>query len=170
MVTLEAPGSGRKGTNGTQAAIGALVPRHMRKAFRQFGFTRSEIVEKWPEIVGTMFATQCAPVQLRFAAGKRRDGTLEVLIEGAVAPHFSHVQDQVIERINRFFGYAAVARIRLRHGQLPPRKTALLSRPQPVLDDSARAQLDLLLRPVQDRDLQAALDALGTAILGRAGG
>lgn len=97
-------------------AMGELLPGLGLATFRRFGFVQNAIVTRWAEIVGPQFARHSLPEGLRFPAGRRRGGTLGVLIDGAFAPSFQHAGPAIIERINRFFGYGAVDRLALRHG------------------------------------------------------
>lgn len=93
-----------------------LVPLVGRKAFRRFGFVDSAVVARWPEIVGPDYARHSTPESLSFPHGKRSGGTLHISVSGAHALMLQHVAPQIIERINRFFGYDAVSRIALRQG------------------------------------------------------
>lgn len=60
-------------------------------------------------------------MKLGFPPNQKRGGTLTVKIEGPLSTQFLHVQDVVLERINAFFGYKAVDRIRLIQGDMPRR-------------------------------------------------
>ena len=42
---------------------------------------------------------------------------LELVVEGAHAAMMQHVVPEIVDRVNRFFGYSAVARVRLRQGE-----------------------------------------------------
>src|SRR5262245_19758032 len=92
-------------------AVSEMVPEVGRAAFRRFGFIQSSVVSRWPEIVGERYAGVSAPESIRFPAGKRSDGVLTLVVEGAHAPMMQHVAPEIVERVNRFFGYQAVARI-----------------------------------------------------------
>ena len=98
-----------------------MVPAAARAAFRKFGFVESSIISRWSDIVGEAYAKHSAPDSLKFPMGKRSGGTLTVVCAGPFAVTLQHVEPQIIERVNRFFGYAAVERIALRQGELPKR-------------------------------------------------
>ena len=138
-----------------------IVPGIGRAAFRRFGFVESAVVQRWSEIVGETYARHSAPDSIRFPAGKRAGGTLTVVCEGAFAPTIAHVEPQLIERVNRFFGYAAVARITLRHGELPRRR-----KPVPAAEDGAPLAADVTttLRAVSDPALRATLESLARQV------
>ncbi|HPU16635.1 MAG TPA: DUF721 domain-containing protein, partial [Polymorphobacter sp.] len=86
-------------------AISELMPDVGGAAFRRFGFQQSAVVARWAEIVGEQYAQHCTPEALSFPSGKRSGGTLRVVVTGAFAPLLKAVEPQIIDRVNRFFGY-----------------------------------------------------------------
>jgi hypothetical protein len=137
-----------------------IVPGIGGAAFRRFGFVQSSVVTRWPEIVGSRYAEVSAPESIRFPAGKRADGVLTLMVDGAHAPMLQHVAPAIVERVNRFFGYPAVARLIIRQGAIAraaPRRTTPAVRPAPVeLGDSLRA--------IADPELRACLEGLAGAL------
>lgn len=103
--------------SGHTRAVAELVPAIGRKAFLRFGFVESAIVARWSEIVGPAYAAHSSPESLRFPLGKRSGGTLRLSVSGAHALMLQHVEPQIIERVNRFFGYDAVSRIAIQQGR-----------------------------------------------------
>ena len=63
---------------GEARAVSALMPDIGRAAFRRFGFVQSSIVSRWDEIVGPRYADVSAPEMIRFPAGQKAGGTLEL--------------------------------------------------------------------------------------------
>ena len=102
--------------------VAELMPTVGGAAFRRFGFQQSAVVARWAEIVGPDYARHSAPEALTFPHGRKSGGTLRVRVTGAFAPMLSHVEPQVIERVNRFFGYAAVARVTIRKAMCARRR------------------------------------------------
>ena len=101
---------------GPAKPVAELVPQIGRAAFRRFGFVQSSVVTRWPEIVGPRHAQVCMPEAIRFPPGEKSDGILQLVVLPAHAPLIQHVIPEIIERVNRFFGYKAVARVKLRQG------------------------------------------------------
>src|SRR3546814_19192555 len=95
---------------GHSRAVAELVPMVGRKAFRRFGFVESAVVARWAEIVGPAYARVSSPESLRSPQGKRCGGTLRLSVSGAHALTLQHVAPPINERVNSFFGYAAVSR------------------------------------------------------------
>ena len=140
---------------GEARAISDLVPEIGRTAFRKFGFIQSSVVSRWREIVGDRLADVTQPAMIRFPAGQKAGGTLHLTISGAHAPMLQHVAPELIERVNRFFGYAAIAGVRMTHGQVtpaPPVQPPAMLKPVPAeLGDSLRDIGDPELRTVLER-------------------
>ena len=140
-------------------AVSELVPAIGGAAFRRFGFMQNQVVARWAEIVGEQYARHSAPESISFPHGKKNGGTLKVCVTGAFAPMLRHVEPQVIERVNRFFGYAAVARIAIRHGDLP-----VTAKAPPPVDQPLSAETSATLRDIADPDLRASLESLARAL------
>lgn len=148
---------------GNARAIGDLMPQIGRAAFRRFGFVQSSVVSRWPEIVGETHARHCIPEAIRFSPGAKSDGILQLLVQPAHAPLIQHVIPEIIARVNRFFGYNAVAKVKIRQGEVnspaaPDRAATPPSlRPVPVeLGDS--------LRDIGDPELRIVLESLARSM------
>ena len=141
-------------------AVGETLARAGGAAFRRFGFQQGAIVSHWAEIVGPDYARHSMPEGISYPVGKRSGGTLKILVTGAFAPMLRHVEPQVVERANRFFGYAAVARLALRHGDVPlPRRERAAPPPAPLADATRST-----LREIADPDLRSSLESLAQAV------
>lgn len=151
---------------GPARSIAELMPQVGRTAFRRFGFVQSSVVTRWPEIVGPRHARVCAPESIRFPPGAKSDGILQLVVVPAHAPIIQHVIPEIIERVNRFFGYNAVAKVKLRQGEVkaPPaaeRKAAAPSlRPVPI-------ELGESLRDIGDPELREVLESLARSMNAR---
>lgn len=146
-------------------AVADLVPSIGGQAFKRFGFTKSAIVERWEEVVGAQYARHSRPESLSFPRGKKDGGTLKIAVTGALAPMLRHVEPQVIERVNRLLGYAAVAKIVLRHADMEPTAKRRVA-PEPVeLSMETRSTL----RDIADPELRASLESLAQALSGSKG-
>jgi hypothetical protein len=143
-------------------AVCDIVPDVGRAAFRRFGFVQSSIVSRWREIVGERYAAVSAPESIRFPAGKRSEGVLNLVVEGAHAPMMQHVAPTIVERVNQFFGYPAVARIAFRQGLVQLARAK--GRPAPASLRPLPAELGDSLREVADPELRACLESLARGV------
>jgi hypothetical protein len=146
-------------------AAGELVGDVGGQSFRRFGFVQSAIVSRWAEIVGERYAKVSCPESIKFPAGKRAGGALTLLVEGAHAPLIQHLTPMIIERVNRFFGHAAINRIIFRQGK-PPAPEARPQRPALV---AIPRELGEGLREIADPGLRACLESLGARIAATSG-
>ena len=145
------------------SAIGDLTPQVGRTAFRRFGFVQSSIVTRWPEIVGDRHAQVSSPEAIRFPPGEREEGILQLVVMPAHAPIIQHVIPEIIERVNRFFGYNAVSRVKLRQGAVKPRNAGEPAKAPPSLKPIPM-ELGDSLRDVGDPELRAVLEGLARSL------
>lgn len=141
-------------------AVSELLPSVGGAAFRRFGFVQSSIVTRWPEIVGERLSAVSTPESIRFPLGKKQDGVLTLVVRGAHAAMMGHVTPEIIDRVNRFFGYAAVARVVIRQGEVtkrPERRAPPPLKPAPV-------ELGASLKTIADPELKAVLEALASGV------
>ncbi len=139
-----------------------MLPAVGGPAFRRFGFVQSSIVSRWKEIVGERYAAVSAPESIRFPPGRRSSGTLTLVVEGAHAPMMQHVAPAIVERVNRFFGYAAVERVSFRQGIVQVEKAR--SRAAPPSLRPVPAGLGDSLREIGDPELRLCLEALARSL------
>ncbi|HUD28999.1 MAG TPA: DciA family protein [Novosphingobium sp.] len=147
--------------------IADLMPEVGRTAFRRFGFVQSSVVSRWPEIVGARHARVCSPESIRFPPGEKNDGILQLVVVAAHAPMIQHVIPEIIDRVNRFFGYNAVARVKIRQGEVKP-PPASKPRATPPTLKPVPFELGESLRDVGDPELRAVLESLARSIEARA--
>lgn len=148
---------------GRAKPIAELMPQIGRTAFRRFGFVQSSVVTRWPEIVGPTHAKVCAPEAIRFPPGEKSDGILELVVTPSHAPLIQHVVPEIMERVNRFFGYRAVARVKLRQGAVKPPTDRDAAKPPPSLKPIPM-ELGAGLRDIGDPELRAVLESLARGL------
>ncbi len=116
------PPDRRVGGFSAARAVGAQVPKLTRKAFEKFGFHTAEILTDWTRIAGSDVAQWTAPERIRWprvnaeadgGGQSRPGGTLTLRVEPARALDIEYRAAEIIDRINRYFGYRAVATLKL---------------------------------------------------------
>ena len=147
-------------------ALAELLPVVGGVAFRKFGFVQSAIVSRWPDIVGERWAGVSQPESLRFPPGEKRDGTLSLVVKGAHAPMMQHITPEIAERVNRFFGYTAVARVQIRQGDVVAREPR---RAPPSLRPPAGPELGGGIKTIADPELRAVLESLAAGVAASTG-
>ncbi len=145
---------------GRARSVAELLPDAGGAAFRRFGFVQSAVVSRWGEIVGPRYAGVSAPESIKFPHGSRINGTLHLIVRGAHATMMQHIAPEIVERVNRFFGYAAIAKVQIRQGDVAiptPRAAPPSLKAIPV-------ELGASLRTIADPELKAVLEALAAGV------
>jgi len=146
-------------------AIASQLPAVTRSALARRGFAAARVIADWPEIVGAALAETSLPERLVRSRGTD-SATLVVRVRPAAALELQHWMPQVIERLNGYFGFRAVGRIRLVQGPVAPRRRRARP-PAPVPSPEAAAAVEKRLAPLADSPLHDALLRLGRAIRAR---
>jgi hypothetical protein len=161
-----------KGASGARA-IGAYVARMLDPVARARGFATTVLLSEWPAVVGEELARFTAPDKVvwprRTEDGEgssnqsawRVDGAILVLkVDGPRAIELQHRAEQILERVNTYFGYRAIAQLRFL--QAPVARAE--SRP------AIPAQADEVELPdtaLADKGLVQALKRLGAGVRGK---
>jgi hypothetical protein len=153
-------------------SIGGFAATSLEPAARARGFTTMALLEQWDSIVGASTARFTKPDRLIWPrppreapedepkqARKRPEGaTLVLRVDGPRSIEVQYKAQQIMERVNSFFGYRAVVEMRIKQAPV-----GRLTRPKPqpplppdpsVLPEEAS---------IEDGPLRDALVRLGTA-------
>ena len=147
------------------------MPEIMKKAYERFGFAYGDVLSRWEEIVGADLAGFTSPARVRWprrrdgdaARGRKAGGTLIIRVDGPSAIEVQHSAPQIMERINGYYGYGAIADIKIVQGPVP-RKERRLPPPDPEIGAEAQQELDDRVGPINDPRLKATLARLGRNI------
>jgi hypothetical protein len=144
--------------------LAQLLHKTLKDAFAKQGFASTELVTRWPEIVGPEIAAHAQPEKIhwiRTADGQPAEpGTLALRVEGPAGIEIQHLAPVVLERVNRFLGWQAVGSLRLRQAPLSRHEP----KPAPAPDLEAAARIAATLPEINDERLRNALARLGAAI------
>ncbi len=170
-------GGFRRAGDQTRPVLDQVAGRH--------GFAQADVLLRWAEIVGEALAPTCRPVRVSYRGERGRNSgpghglgaTLVVRTDGARAPEVDHLAPRIIERVNQFYGYRAVSRIRITQTGVAPAprpvagagfaegQAAFAAAVESTEEDTARAAA--LTQGVEDAGLRAALTRLGANVLAR---
>ena len=151
---------------GGPRALAAMLPKIAKPAFGRRGFVEASVLTDWPVIVGPVLAAETRPMKLTFPRGARVDGTLLIRVTSVFATEIQHLAPLVIERLNRYFGFGAIARLTLSQGPVirPARNKR---RPLPDPEPATLARLEARVAAIEDAELRAALAGLGHSVAAR---
>jgi hypothetical protein len=148
------------------------LDKHFEKltkaSFARYGFAYGELMARWPEIVGETLSQQCEPERIKWPRGagemaQKLGGTLVIRAQPGRSLDLQYQSHQIIERINRFYGYGAVTSVKVMQGHLTSAK-ALKNKENP-LDPETEKKLDTQLESIADERLKQALHRLGAGAL-----
>lgn len=151
-----------------------LVGKAMTPVCRKRGFASVDIIAAWADIVGDRYGGRVQPDRLIWPRqpelsdpeAPSQPATLVVHTDGATAMMLSHDSAQLIERINMFYGWAAVGRIKILQ------RPVLAKRPQPrkalrALTVTEEEKLEKSLEGLENGRLREALKKLGAQVIAR---
>jgi hypothetical protein len=169
----------RQGGPGPARSVGSFVPGLTRAAFSKYGFSAASLLTDWAAIVGGDVAKYTEPERLKWprqpgiydetgAEERGRPGaTLVLRVDPGRALDVQYRGRQLIERINAYFGYRAVAELRLVQVPLAARRTLL---PDATSSSALRKSAHVELAAIADTRLRAALEHMAHAIVMRKAG
>jgi hypothetical protein len=113
--------------------VGSFLPRVARAVFEAHGFPSAAVLSEWPTIAGADLATFTAPERLiwprrpndtmredqtnaRQSTHRPAGATLVLRVHGPRALEVQHGAQQIIERVNGYFGYGAISTLRIVQG------------------------------------------------------
>lgn len=153
-----------------------VLRKTLGDAFAKQGFASVELVTRWPQIVGAEIAAHSQPERIQWprtpqaqraqaltaqARTAPEPGTLLLRVEGPAAVEIQHLSEVIVARVNQFFGWQAVAGVRLRQAPLSRRAQPRLP---PAPDPAAMTRIAASLPEIKDEKLRAALARLGAAM------
>ena len=154
--------------------VGAYLPKLTRKAFETFGFSTVTLLTDWTTIVGDQLAAYTVPERIKWphgageikdagCEGRGRSGaTLVLRVDPARALDIEYKGQQLLERINAYFGYRAVAELRLLQAPLPAAKAVPAPRHEAPPCEAPE------LAAISDERLRGALQRLKQGLMSRA--
>ena len=173
------PPDQRKAKGSFVRAVGSFVPKLTTKVFEKYGFHSAEIMTNWAQVAGADVAAWSEPERIRWPrspnvetednATGRQGATLVIRVEPARALDIEYRGAEIIERINRYFGYRAVETLRI--VQAPLTRKADTAKPnrnlagQPIAASPAPMPVKTG-GPEPEPAIQAALTALWASVSG----
>jgi hypothetical protein len=151
--------------------IGAYAARALDPAARARGFATTALLSEWPAIIGGELAQFTIPDRVVWPRrrdesdanglqkGHRAEGAVLVLrVEGPRAIEVQHRSGQILERVNAYFGYRAVAEMRILQAPVARKVPRTPAPAQPIDPDALPPSAN-----IEDGGLRAALLRLGSA-------
>ncbi len=148
--------------------VSSLIGRLTRPALGARGLAGADILSQWSVIVGPELAALATPQSLKGDRPGRstegQGGTLTLRVASSAAATILQLKGpQIVERVNRFFGYRAVARLQVVPGA-PSGPTKPAPKADPPLSPDALVEIERTVATIGEPELKAALARLGAAV------
>lgn len=153
--------------------IGVYAARTLDPAARARGFASTALLSEWDSIVGAELAAFTMPDRVIWprrrendsdaepVQNRRGDGAVLVLrVDGPRAIEVQHRSDQILERVNTYFGYRAVVEMRILQAPIARRRKNTVSPPLKFVLPPLPPAADR----IEDQGLRNALLRLGAAV------
>lgn len=147
-------------------AVGTYVARVLDPVARARGFNTTALLSEWPAIVGAELASYTMPDKIVWprrqeeqeARKHRPEGaTLTLRVEGPRAIEVQHCAGQILERVNSYFGYRAIAEMRILQAPVVKVRPRRRAPPQPIPEQPLPPKT-----AINDEGLRHALMRLGS--------
>ena len=97
------------------------IPKTLKKYLRKGGYNYSSLVDNWTKMVSKKTSNACYPITVKM--GKDfRDGTLVLNVTHGKEIEVEYEKNEIIDKINSFFGYNCIKNITLKIVQNKIRK------------------------------------------------
>ncbi len=135
---------------------------------RRTGMTL-DLLQAWPELAGEEFRNTTRPEKIDWPRRIQEEdpfepATLVVACDGSVALFFQHEQAVILERVNVFFGFQAVRRIKIVQKSVTSTAKPPVH-PEPALSQEEEVRLASMLDEIDDPELKKTLERLGRGVL-----
>jgi hypothetical protein len=142
-------------------SLSDLLPAVLRPALAEHGVATSQLITRWPEIVGEELAGVTRPLKLnwpRLPEGVQKTGaTLVLLCESGFALDVQHAAPLILERVNALYGWQAVLKINIRQGQVRQEKAVI----NQIVNEIEAPPIE----GIEEAPLREALQKLGKSVL-----
>ena len=165
-------GTWKKQGGGGAKPVADLVSKLLNPVIERRAGMTMDLLAAWEHIVGEQHCQHSRPEKLHWPRQASDDdpfepATLIVACEGGHALYLQHDSATIIERINTYFGFTAVARLKLVQkpiGNLVSVRDQKRKQKKQPLPEDKKANLAAMLKDISDPDLRAALEKMGRGV------
>ena len=152
--------------------IGDTLGKVNRVFSNKYGKIEFLILSKWPQIVGSFFAEHSEPDKISRLTEDFDEfdqpifkNFLHVRVSPAAAVEFQHYKDTIIEKINSFFGYKAIADLRLQQNFIPKKNNKrTLNLKEFENTENEKKLVKKEIKNIKDKELEKSIVNLGLSI------
>ena len=89
------------------------IPKTLKKYLKKGGYNYSNIIDNWTKMVSKKISNSCYPITVKMGK-EMRDGTLVLNVIHGRELEIEYKKNEIIEKINSFFGYNCIKNITLK--------------------------------------------------------
>lgn len=149
--------------------LSASMSPLIKKLLGNKGLIEIDLLSNWQNIVGQEIAEHSMPQKIVFKPNCRNDGTLHLLVAGsAFALEIQHKLPIILEKINTFFGYKAIAKITImQNDEFINTSLPTVSEDKPdkkLVTKQEQTYINEVTEGIQNSELKEQLKSLGESI------
>ena len=92
------------------------IPKTLKKHLRKGGYNFSNIVDNWTRVVSKKISDACYPITVKMGK-EMRNGVLVLNVIHGKEMQIEYEKNEIIDKINSFFGYNCIGSISLKIAQ-----------------------------------------------------
>lgn len=153
-------------------SISKTINPLLRQILGNNGMIFLELLNSWKQIVGENISSYCLPHNIMFDKDKRTEGCLHIkVLSGAFATEIQQRQTEIIEKINSFFGYPAVNKLKISQTGNPENflfnKKKIDKVKKNVVSASEESYITELTKDINNDELRQILENIGKTVFAR---
>lgn len=147
-------------------ALSKIMPKITQKVVGKIGVEFGNLILSWPQVVGVDIAQKCRIQKFLFPKGEKGNATVTLDVQSYFATDCQYMLPQLIEKINRFMGFRAVAGMKLKQVMTPFQDHHLpqLKTVSKKLTAQEKAEIEKIIEDSDDERIQDLLRQLGEGV------
>ena len=134
--------------------FGNTLPRGIKGILKKNGYNYSEIISKWNFLVGQNISNCCYPKSIKMSQANK-NGTLVLSVERGNEINVEYSKNEIINKINSYFGYKLISKIRLQTFN----SANIKQKKQNVLSKSSK-KFEKKINEIKNKDIRNSLSQL----------
>ena len=134
--------------------FGNTLPRGIKGILKKNGYNYSEIINKWNFLVGEDISNCCYPKSIKVSQANK-NGTLVLSVERGNEINIEYSKQEIINKINSYFGYKLISKIRLQTFN----SANIKQKKQNILSKSSK-KFEKKINEIKNKDIRNSLSKL----------
>ena len=150
--------------------VGKTIRPLVKQLLGKNGAMQIELAANWEEVVGEKLFQYVLPLKISFNKDERTNGTLHLMVfGGAFAMETENNKLKILQKVNAFFGYEAISKIKILQNNNPENflnKKNVYDKPKKILvSENETTYINEALDGIENERLRSRLEKLGHAVL-----